>query len=69
MKCDLIYPYIYTCTGASAGVIPEPMIKLVVIVRQREMAGERIRQMAYDEGHGYEFRCGFEDDRDSLVMG
>jgi len=45
------------------------MIKLVVIVRQREMAGERIRQMAYDEGHGYEFKCGFEDDRDSLVMG
>jgi len=69
MKCNLFIHIFTLAPGASAGVIPEPMIKLVVIVRQREMAGERIRQMAYDEGHGYEFRCGFEDDRDSLVMG
>ena len=45
------------------------MIRLVVIVRQREMAGERIRQMGYDEGHGYEIRGGFVDDRGLLVFG
>ena len=45
------------------------MIKLVVNVRQREMAALAIRQMAYNECHGYNFRCGFEDDRDSLIMG
>ena len=45
------------------------MIKLVVNVRQREMAALVIRQMAYNECHWYKSRCGFEDDRDSLIMG
>lgn len=36
---------------------------------KRRMEELVIRRMAYNESYGYEFRCGVEDDKDSLVMG